>query len=780
MKTKPEKFFTWVTRNNKVVILGSLILIIAAGAMLPQIKMNTSPTAFIEKDNPVLKYRDKVREIFSLKDPIVLAVYNENGIYNKESLELIYSLSEKVKNIPGIDPNQVTSIATEKNIVGTEDGMAVSPFYEIDDFDSSTPQKVKQALDDFDIYQGNLVSKNGKMALIIAELMDTDTTGETSSGSKVYNEILKVVQNTKSGKNEIHVAGVGAVQDELLNKIDADAKRLNPLVGLIITLILILAYRTFKGAFIPNILVLATAIITIGIMAGTGVEFFVITNALPPILIAIAVADSIHIFGQYYEEIRDSPGSSRQEIIVRAMAKIWRPVMLTSITTISGFIGLAITASMPPFAYFGFFAAIGVFVALIYSLFFLPAALMFGKIKPSSAFGNHRNKNDVFARFMDRMGQHVIKKPKSILAVGALIVIIGITGAIQLKVNDSPIDSFKPEDAIAKADKIINENMYGTSLLDIVVETNDTEGLYKPEHLKKIEKLQNWIVSLPYVNGSTSIVDILKKMNQSLNENQKSYYKIPDDEVLIAQEFFLYSASGDPADFEKYVDYDFKIANIRVSMNSSFFQDKKVVVNKVQDYINKEFNDDNISASLSGSVALDYESIKDLGTTHFLGASIALLLILLVSALTFRSLIAGIYSVFPIVIAILLIYAVMGYSDIWLGLGTTMFAAIAIGLGVDFSIHTIDRLIFFIKDQHIEKDKAFSEFYKSTGRALLFNLLALVLGFSVMLTSSVVPLIQFSVLLMVAISASFLSSMTILPAIIYLTNPDFLKQKQTD
>ncbi|MBN4062361.1 MMPL family transporter, partial [Bacteroidales bacterium AH-315-I05] len=689
-------------------------------------------------------------------------------------------LGEKVKNIPGVDPNQVTSIATEKNIVGTIDGMAVSPFYEMDDFDSSTPQKVKQALDDFEIYQGNLVSKNGKMALIVAELMDADTTGEKSSGSKVYNEILTIVEHTKAGGNEIHVAGVGAVQDELLNKIDADAKRLNPFIALVITLILILAYRTFKGAFIPNILVMATAIITIGIMAGTGVEFFVITNALPPILIAIAVADSIHVFGQYYEEIRDTPGSSKQEIIVRTMAKIWRPVMLTSITTISGFLGLAVTASMPPFAYFGYFAAIGVLVALIYSFFFLPAALMLGKIKPSSAFGTNRGNSDVFSRFMDRMGQQVVRNPRTILAVGALVVIIGITGALQLKVNDAPIDSFKPEDAIAKADKIINDNMHGTSLLDIVVETKDIEGLYKPEHLKKIEKLQNWVVSLPYVNGSTSIVDILKKMNQSLNENQKSYYKIPDDEVLVAQEFFLYSASGDPADFEKYVDYDFKTANIRVSMNSSFFQDKKVVVNKVQDYINKEFNDESISASLSGSVALDYEWIKDLGTNHFFGASVALLLILLVSALTFRSLIAGVYAVFPVVVAILLIYAVMGYSDIWLGLGTTMFAAIAIGLGVDFSIHTIDRLIFFIKDQHIEKDKAFSDFYKSTGRALLFNLLALALGFSVMLTSSVVPLIQFSSLLIVAVSASFLSSMTILPAIIYLTSPKFLKEKQTD
>jgi len=96
---------------------------------------------------------------------------------------------------------------------------------------------------------------------------------------------------------------------------------------------------------------------------------------------------------------------------------------------------------------------------------------------------------------------------------------------------------------------------------------------------------------------------------------------------------------------------------------------------------------------------------------------------------------------------------------------------------VDFTIHTIDRLIFFIKDQQLGKEHAFREFYKSTGRALLFNLLALVLGFSVMLTSSVTPLIEFAGLLMVAVTASFLSSMTVLPAMIYLTNPKFLHIK---
>ncbi len=777
MKTKAEKFFTWVTHNNKIVIIASLALIIAAGTLLPKMNMNTSPTAFIAKDNPALKYRDKVREIFNLKDPIVLAVYNANGVYNKKSLALIHLLGEQVKSINGVDPNQVTSIATEKNIVGTSDGMKVSPFYDMDDFDNSSPQKVEQALDNFDIYQGNLISENGKMALIIVEMLDSDSAGVASSGSKVYNEVLTVIEDIQTGENEIYVAGVGAIMDELLIKIDSDAKTLNPLIGLVITLILILAYRTFGAVFIPNILVIATAIITLGIMAGTGVDFFVITNALIPILISIAVADSIHIFGQYYEEIRNHPHSSKQEIIVKTMTIIWRPVMLTSITTISGFLALAFTAAMPPFMFFGFFAALGVFVALIYSLFFLPAALMIGKIKQSSSFSDQQTNHDIFSRFTERLGLLIIRYPKRVLVVGALVILISINGAIRLQVNNSPIHSFKQHDAIAKADKIINENMYGTTLLDIVVETKENEGFYKPEHLKKIEKLQNWITSLPHVNGSTSIVDILKKMNQSLNENQRSYYKIPDNEVLMAQEFFIYSANADPSDLEKYVDYDFKTANIRVMMNSSFFQDEKVVVKKVQEYINRELNDENISASLSGNVTLDYESMKNLAANHFFGASVALLIILLVSSLAFRSFTAGFYAVFPVITAILLIYAVMGYLDIWLGIGTTMFAAIAIGLGVDFSTHTIDRLIFYIKDHGVKKEEAFRKFFKSTGRALLFNLLALALGFGVMLISSVTPLVQFGSLLVVAVSASFLASITILPAIISLTTPKFLNNK---
>ena len=127
-----------------------------------------------------------------------------------------------------------------------------------------------------------------------------------------------------------------------------------------------------------------------------------------------------------------------------------------------------------------------------------------------------------------------------------------------------------------------------------------------------------------------------------------------------------------------------------------------------------------------------------------------------------------------------MIYAVMGAWSINLDVGTTMFAAIAIGVGVDFAVHTVDRLIYFIRDMKMSIRDAYDAFYKSTGRALLFNLLSLALGFGVLITSSVPPLQTFGALVALAVSMSFIGSMTILPAIIWLVKPAFLFKEQKE
>ena len=174
-------------------------------------------------------------------------------------------------------------------------------------------------------------------------------------------------------------------------------------------------------------------------MAAFGIAFFVVTNALIVILIGIAVADSIHIFSQYYEEYAKRPEADAREVVIHTMTEMWRPITLTTFTTVAGFIGLYLASEMPPFKYLGLFSAIGVFVAWLYSLTFLPAALTLLTVKPSKAYkissvGNREVDN--FGRFMGKVGQLVISNSTLIVAVGLIVTTLGIYGAFSIEINE--------------------------------------------------------------------------------------------------------------------------------------------------------------------------------------------------------------------------------------------------------------------------------------------------------------------------------------------------------
>ena len=147
---------------------------------------------------------------------------------------------------------------------------------------------------------------------------------------------------------------------------------------------------------------------------------------------------------------------------------------------------------------------------------------------------------------------------------------------------------------------------------------------------------------------------------------------------------------------------------------------------------------------------------------------------MILASISFRSTVAGVMSLLPVVITILMIYAVMGFNGIWLSISSSMFAAIAILLGVDFSIHTLERLQVLIREKAESIDDALLDLYPSTGRALFFNFLALSLGFGVLATSKVIILQEFGLLVAVAIATSFITSLTVLPALVKLFKPRFL------
>jgi len=513
-------------------------------------------------------------------------------------------------------------------------------------------------------------------------------------------------------------------------------------------------------------------------MAAFDVRFFVITNGLLPVLIGIAVADSFHIFSQFYEEQARHTDDSAREIVVRTMTHMWRPITMTTLTTIAGFLGLYLASVMPPMKYFGLFAMTGVGAAWLYSVTVLPAWLSMLKLRPSPAYRPTPEpgvvRMDAFGRAMTAFGHIVVRHPGWVLWTSGLVAIVGVYGALHLELNESRIRVFQKDEPIVLADRAINQRFDGAHYLDIMIETPKTEDIFKLENLKRIEAFQDYLETLPHVGGSTSVVDYLKQMNRSLNEGRADAYILPNNKDLIAQYFLLYSASGNPDDFQEEVDYDYRLANIRVSLNSGKYSDEKQVVEAAGKYIDTSFNALGIKATLSGRVNVDYHWIKRLGESNWGSVGIALLMVWLMASLAFRSFTGGIVTVAPVTLTVLLVYAVMSFTGIWLSISTSMFAAIAIGLGVDFAVHTVERLEALLRDEQRSLDESIVALFPTTGRALLFNFLALALGFGVLATSKVVVLQEFGSIVALAVSVSFVSSLTLLPALIKIFRPKFL------
>jgi len=375
---------------------------------------------------------------------------------------------------------------------------------------------------------------------------------------------------------------------------------------------------------------------------------------------------------------------------------------------------------------------------------------------------------------MPAVGRFTLRNSGLIIIVFMATSTLGVYSALQLQVDDDPAGIFHPDEPIAIADQTINHYTNGSSTLDVVVETLATEELFDPSKLRKVEALQNYAASLPHVGGSVSIVDYLKQMNRALNDDAPSFYRLPETREMVAQYFLIYAALSDPTDFEEEVDYDYRLANIRISLTAGGYQATMPVIKALEKYIQEQFNGPDMTATLSGRVNLNYHWIKELADSHFTGMLVALVLVWGVSAMLFRSELAGLYTLVPVAGSVLGVYAVMVLMGVTLGMGTSMFAAIAIGLGIDFAIHTLDRLKVLMHRHKGNMAAAFSDFYPTTGRALLFNFLAIACGFAVLLASNIMSLVNFGGIVMLSIGISFVASMTLLPALVWRLQPRFL------
>ncbi len=765
--TASERFFQFITRKPWFVIAISVVIFGALGYGLKDLVKDTSVKAFIPPGHATLEAEKIAREVFGISDTIAVAVVNRDGssIFKPDTLKLIARISDALSLLPNIDPDRISSLATESSIAGDGSAVYIDPYIDEFNLDNTSAQDAEQRWQKMAVHQGTIVSYDGSAAVIMAEIVDLKKADQT------YDAILAYVAGLDTEGVDIHVAGPGAISGYLSEYIDRDARKLQPVALLVVVCFIFLAFRRAAALPGPLFIIVGAAAASIGIMASNHIPYYAITSALPVIIVAISVADALHVLSAYYQNRAMDTQSSVRDIVVRAMVSTARPVTLTTLTTIAGFAGIVAMSVMPPIRYFALYAGVGVALAWVLSIVVLPNLLVVLNLGESPAFASWReNKPSNIGRLLGGIAAASRKRWPLVLLAFAVVVGISTVGALQLRIDRSQVENFTKDEPVRIADELINQRFAGTSFLDVIVETDESDGLLRADRMQKIADLQHFFEQLPHVQKTASIVDYISELHKAIegeHTNAQSQRPLPDTDQAIAEYLFVYEVSGDPEDLEDEIDDENRIAFIRGALNSHYFSDSRVVVDALEHYIATTFNEPGMTALLSGGVNTSYHWMSSLESTHFKGIVFSLLLVLAAAILLFQSVIAGVVATAPVVLSILVIYAWMGYMGLYLEPATSMFAAIALGLGVDYAIHILDRLLSAVKQADGDIGAAIDCTLAPVARACFFNAVALGLGFGVLFISELPTLTRFGGMVALAAFSSFIFSLVLSPAMFY-------------
>jgi len=762
-----ELFFQRILRFPKILLVVILLIsIVFFSVMRKSTRMETDLDEYMPQKHPDFVYSNRAEEWFNIQDGVIIAIENRDGIYNTRTLKKVKELTKKLQKMDEIEKDDVTSLYTADNIVGTESGLDVRPFF----------KKVPDSVDELNslgksvrgnemIYE-RLVNPEENVTVVIAEIKDDVFSLE------FYHRLLELA-NSYEGPEKLYVAGRPIVEGTMAYLGPRDMKRMVPIVIAVIIIVLLVVQRSMKAGFFTLLVVLFSVVWAFGLMAALNIPIYAVSTMIPVMLIAIGVADGIHLYSHLHIFLRENPQADKKSATFDMLKEMWKPVVMTSVTTAVGFISL-LTSEVYPIKYFGLFTAFGVMAAMVFSLLMIPAGiLVFGlprwKDKNKSA---EEDEN----RFLNAIASRVIRHKYITLFATIVIVALSVWGTTRVWINSSFLDKFEKNSDIVKTDAFINENFGGTSTLNVILDSENNDAFKEPEILRAIDSLQKDVEgSLKVVGNSFSLADYLRRMNKVMHADSAKYNVIPSTRELVAQYLLLYEMSGDPENLWEVVDYNYQKANLTfqlksdnsIALNSAIaeIEEHKPALNKLGVTINY---------AGSGYKGLVFTDLILEGQVKSLVLSLIIVVILL--SLMFKKFSAGLIGAVPISITAIISFGVMGLLNIPLSTTTALLSSIAIGIGIDYAVHFIERYKIYAAETN-DKQLTGRLTMQHSGRAIAFNATVVIAGFLVLLASVFPPNRALGALVSMNMFTSFAGTVTIMYLLLYKLNIYFKKNR---
>ena len=745
------------------------------------------PNNIVPRSHPFIATTLKVEEVFGSRYVAVIGITPKQGdMFQAMVLEKALRITNKLRETPRVVKTNLLSVAARrvKDIRGTKDGMEVKQMMT---GVPATPEQMaalKEALERNTSYMNAIVSNDFKTTVILAEVRDrkpTDGPAVKGGFTFVQDKINAIVDAERDDSVDIMVSGY----PPFLAMLERFAGR-TPILMLaalvVIGLIHWEAFRTLQGLILPLVTPLVAVQWAKGFMGLANVPLDIFNMTTPILILAVGAGHAVQLLKRYYEEYnRLNPGTvldkeaaraANRQAVVDSIVKIGPVMLLAGLVAVCGFLSLMVF-DIVSIRVFGFFSGVGILCVLIVEMTLIPALR---SLLPAPGKKEARLERE--ERLWDRLTgfyADTLLGPNRnrIFIVTGIVIVVALFGMSRLSVESALKKYFDPNLPLLKEDARLNQRMAGTNSIYILVEGDKPDAIKDPAVLKAMDQLQEFLVKQPNVGKVMSLAEFIKRMNQSMNGDDPAYFKIPDKQTTIAEYLLIYSMSGEPGDFDTYVDYDYQLANMVVFSHSDSTVDMLALWKSVKEFAKDKFPPNiklNVGGSVAQSAAITEVIVKDKILNVIQIASV----VFLIAAVVFRSFAAGLLVITPLLLSVLVNMGLLGLLGLKLNIPVALTSALAIGIGADYAIY----MLFRLREElalGTEENEAFRKVLRTAGKACLFVASAVAGGYAVQAFSrGYYPHTWNALLIATAMLVSVTAALTVMPALVLKFRPKFI------
>ena len=788
-----------VLKQPKAIFLILIIVLLGFGYFSKDFRLDASPDTLLIEGDPDLNYLREINERYGVKEFLILTYTPKEAMISESSINNLLSLKYKIQSL-----KWVHSVITLLDIplLNIRDKTLTERLQNFSTLKSEGIDKEKgfNEILNSPVFRNFVISKDGKTTAIIVNLKKNEKLKKFENKSKNEIENYKDAVKKKNHENileireiiktyskigKIHLGGIPMIADDMISFIKNDIIVFGVGVLLFIIATLWFVFRKLIWIIVPISSCFFSVLIMTGLLGLLGWKVTVISSNFIALMLILTMAMNIHMGTRFLQLKKNYPELKNYEIILMTTSKMFWPILYTVLTTICAFLSL-ILSKIKPIIDFGWMMSLGLITSFIITFTLLPTLLNF--LSTEKVDIKEKNKSKITEFF----GLTSINNKKTIFSFTALVIILSVIGISRLEVENSFINYFNKNTEIYKGMKLIDEQLGGTTPLEVILKfpakeinkTNNTDNEFEDwgneedqddekywftkDKIDKIEKVHNYLDKLAPVGKVLSFSSIIQVATQ-LNNNKPLeslemgvlYSKIPDS---IKKEIV------DP-----YI--SIKDNEARISLRIKDSQPnlrRNDLIKKIQYDLKNELGFENDEFKLAGVLILFNNLLQSLFKSQILTLGFVMIGIFAMFLILFKNLKLSLIGIVPNFIAAFFILGIIGLLGIPLDMMTITIAAITIGIAVDNSIHYIYRF-----KEEFSQNNNYQETLKlchsTVGVAILNTSITIVFGFSILVFSNFIPTIYFGIFTGLAMLLAMISVLTLLPTLILLTKPFIVK-----